>query len=152
MELEQQTTSLELSKKLKELGVKQKSLWRWYRLRWQEEKNRNSGFKNTPDRWEIESEFERLRNDESSYWHSEEEYSAFTVAELGEKLPVHLTINDKFFDLIMIKNPTEFGVRYENSETIAYIGTENGGGILKKTEANARGKMLAYLIENKLIK
>lgn len=75
MKLEQQVCSLELSKKLKELGVKQESLFYWSNC--------------------CEKEFTL----ECSLWHDietwewgnghtlenvETKYSAFTVAELGE--------------------------------------------------------------------
>lgn len=58
MKLEQQVCSLEYARKLKELGVKQASVWWWFK---------GELYKDTPD-----------------YKCS---ISAFTVAELGEMLP-----------------------------------------------------------------
>lgn len=75
MKLEQQVCSLELAKRLKELGVKQDSEFYWY--------------KSTNDKQEI-----RHRKSENSFEHCIENFlnigiivSAFTVAELGEMLP-----------------------------------------------------------------
>ena len=64
MELSAQVCSLELAKKLKELGVKQDSLWHWC--------DTENGFKVI------------IRNEAPGYY---EFASAFTVAELGEIIP-----------------------------------------------------------------
>lgn len=66
MKLEQQVTSLEISKRLKELGVKQKSLLCWYE-------------------WDDKSV--SLQTEIVLDENSIDGYSAFTVAELGEMLP-----------------------------------------------------------------
>jgi len=63
MKLKDQVTSLELSKKLKELGAEQKSLWYW-----DNHEGLDQGFILTQEA------------------ETEEFYSAFTVAELGEML------------------------------------------------------------------
>lgn len=119
MKLESQVTSLELSKRLKELGVKQESLFYWTKphyednlpfVCWYEEK-----FVNGTKNWE--------------------QYSAFTVAELGEKLE-GLTMP------YQVKNAG--GYWYLNIPQIHEMGV--------KTEADARAKMLVYLLENNLIK
>lgn len=65
MDIETQVTSLELSKKLKELGVKQESVWYWLEI--------DGGFTN-PVYWEVHQ-----LDDIGS-----QDISAFTVAELGE--------------------------------------------------------------------
>ncbi len=62
MRLEDQVVSLELAKKLKELGVKQGSLFKWDDL---------------GHRWSLEYDIRGYIG----------RYSAFTVAELGEMLP-----------------------------------------------------------------
>jgi hypothetical protein len=67
MKLEQQVVSLELAKKLKELGVKQESLFYW---------NRHKS--------EISWGLSQTNCSKISHW---ETISAFTVAELGELLP-----------------------------------------------------------------
>lgn len=65
MTLEKQVTGLDISQRLKELGVKQESLFWWY--------STNNG-------WMITAE--------PANW-MDEKTSAFTVAELGELLPAH---------------------------------------------------------------
>jgi len=67
MKLEDQVTSLALSKRLKELGVKQDSLFHW-------KDDRGYGY---PEDWIIIEGRPGLRTS----------CSAFTVAELGELLP-----------------------------------------------------------------
>ncbi len=65
MKLEDQVCSLELSKRLKKLGVKQESLWDWA---------------------DYDGDWKLYPRD----YHPEDitHYSAFTVAELGEILPL----------------------------------------------------------------
>lgn len=127
---EDQVTSPEPSKKLKELGVKQESLFYWVGTN-----DKNHKLKYTDD---VEYKGEG--------WFV---YSAFTVAELGEMLDgVHVkwfphdNIQDQFLVLEFYLNE----IRLVNNKT---------GKIqhraIAATEANARAQMLVYLIENKLI-
>lgn len=118
MKLEDQVCNLELAKKLKELRVKQKSLWYWCLTR-----------------LEDESYFELNDSNRHSSGHLFKKwYSAFTIAELGEMLP-------KTFG--SMKSYTKgFICSHENDEEIIY----------DKTEANARAKMLIYLIEKGFLK
>ena len=74
MKLKDQVCGLELAKKLKELGVKQKSEFHWI-LTWGSWEIRH---------WAITSEGD--------------EYAAFTVAELGELLPSYGQ-DDKYWKL-----------------------------------------------------
>lgn len=72
MKLEQQVVSLELAKKLKELGVKQESLFWW----------RNAGQLG----WQVENDwYIRTR----SALIKRQPISAYTVAEIVELLPKH---------------------------------------------------------------
>ncbi len=70
MKLEQQVCNLELAKKLKELGVKQESYFTW--VHWRDDSE--------DDGWDV------YHFDNPSHTMGVD-YSAFTVAELGELLP-----------------------------------------------------------------
>lgn len=124
MKIENQVTSLELSKKLKELGVKQESLFYWVITLTQD--YHISFYDN-----EL-PEVLKERNDC---------YSAFTVAELGEMLPTGYytlqTKEDGWMCCARILRTFERGVLIQNT--------------WGDTEADARAKMLIYLYENKLI-
>lgn len=132
MKLEQQVCSLELAKKLKELGVKQESLFWW--------------------KPKIEGGHE-LRYRESGMSVFYEDYSAFTVAELGEMLPDEISstkIDYKkgkgaFWEVKNTINSDLFNKF--NGETVG----KHQEIVLMNTEADARGKMVCYLLENKLI-
>lgn len=123
MKLEDQVVSLELSKRLKELGVKQDSLYYWTdHLDW------------------------KLRTDQgfSDQWNS-----AFTVAELGMMLPSKITAFGQIHHFLRTwkRIAGEFGVRYKPNFGPAYIPAK-----IAKTEADARAKCLIYLLENDLMK
>ena len=126
MKLEQQVCSLELAKKLKELGVKQESLFYFVRI------------SDTPDGrqdWLI-------RN---SKWGkgAKEEYSAFTVAELGKMLPEEIHNDDQRLLLRYSKYSVHYILNNSRFEMVlSQTDTHN--------EADLRAKMLIYLIENKL--
>ena len=120
--LEKQVTSLEPSMRLKELGVKQDSLWYWG----------ERTFANGADIIDKEKA-------NSSAWIKI--CSAFTVAELGEALPSSIKTNYgdlNYLHIAKLKNSKEWLVAYFHDE------------IRGDTEANARAKMLIWLIENKL--
>lgn len=127
MELNQQVCSLELAKRLKELGVKQESLF-YYVID-------DLEFGNT------ELMFLGGMGAENDI-----DISAFTAAELGEMLPA--TVDGKYGDCTLWYNSrrtNEYHVWYEN-------GREDEKIIFSsKAEADARAKMLVYLLENKLI-
>lgn len=118
MTLEQQVCSLELAQKLKELGVRQESLFYWQE--YMETK--------------ISCVFGRHR-----YFNGTES-SAFTVAELGEMLPTEVL--GELTDMLPTRTISGgFRVNLDD-EGMLYAG---------KSEADARAKMLIYLLENKLI-
>ncbi len=141
MNLEQQVTSLEISKKLKELGVKQKSLFYHY----QKKRPKNPNM----------HEFDYCQKDQKwcLWWKPLKQegrlyriYSAFTVAELGGMLPNVLQIEDGgstvWLEIIKI---TKWEVQYVEGSAEPIFKKQD------ESEANARGKMLIYLLENKLI-
>ena len=121
MKIEQQVTSLELSKKLRELGVKQESLFYW-----------------------VEGDMGGMsisQLDVHGFTKDHVHCSAFTVAELGEMLPA--MTESKYFS-------SDFGEH--DGENWGCNAKEAGYKfIMAKTEADARAKMLIYLIEKKLV-
>jgi hypothetical protein len=136
MELEQQVTSLELSKRLCELGVKQESLFyhHWYK------KNRDY------ERIEHTIEKEYSESFDDNKWKFEC-YAAFTASELLELLPNEISNNDIYYTYLMIfKKNNEYEIRYDsmNIDRISHIK-------FGRTLPNALAKMLIYFIENKLL-
>jgi hypothetical protein len=134
MKLEQQVVSLELAKKLKKLGVEQISIFTWV-------------LKKDPEHMK---DFELIQYPVSKL--VREAYSAFTVAELGEMLPSDIEAVVDFNG-----ESTEYdsvGSAYNTRkiqdkwlcEDIFEEHTEEA-----ETEADARAKILIYLLENKLI-
>lgn len=120
MKLIDQVCSLELSMRLKELGVKQSSLFCW---------SEAPSLK--------KSEYWRIYYKGTNEIHSELDYSAFTIAELGEMLP------DWSESRKRAHQDWTCTVRDKNSDKNWHSFSES--------EANARAKMLIYLLENKLI-
>ncbi len=121
MELSQQVVSLELAKKLKELGVKQESYFWWNRL---------SDYPDSTPDWRLSS-FKSVEV-------ARELCSAFTVAELGEMLKLGM-------EQSLFMNMGKWYCSY-HSKSPAKKNEMDGN-----TEADARAKMLIYLLENKLI-
>ena len=123
MKLEQQVVSLEIAKRLKELGVEQESYLLWAMTEF--------------GNWLV------MNHHQAENY--KQRFPAYTVAELGEMLP------DKFDGYMFGYNPSikKWWVQppYENPED-----KENDIIINADTEADARGKMLIYLIDNGLLK
>lgn len=135
MKLEDQVCSIELAKRLKELDVKQDALYSWIQRG------------DTPKDWSAsflqESERAMTKDYVSSGW-----CSAFTVAELGEMLPHHTP---------SMKDGQGYSCSTlcsEDGDATHWDSIENFDPetIFGGTEADARAKMLIYLIENKLVK
>lgn len=129
MKLENQVCSLELSKRLKELGVKQDSLWYWSKPM-----DINNDF--TGDELVIESQLwlEYIEMESAIV------YSAFTVAELGNLLP-----------------PTSYSYLGSNlSEWVATQFPDSPTSVNKclfdNKESDARAKLLIHLIEKGIVK
>lgn len=139
MKLQNQVCNLELAKKLKSFGVPQLSLFYWQEDRLQTEKKYKSKlFKIKP--FEIVSEKKNLLRFKN--------YSAFTSAELGEMLNPFLM--DKKWHIIILYNGAEDCyvcdiIEFKKPKEIIYR-------TIKKTEADARAKMLVYLLKNGIIK
>lgn len=135
MNLEQQVVSLELAKRLKEMGVKQESLLWWSQPYPKEVDGK-------PNAWVMSG------GDEPrvTFFKTPNSVSAFTVAELGEMLPQGIS---------SYKNPDKKG----EWRALAHRELWDREGVTLEgrpftdadTEADARAKMLIYLIEHDLI-
>jgi hypothetical protein len=132
MELEKQVCSLELAERLKELGMKQESLFWWVEMIYAKIDERGHT-ENTKPLWDIV-------NSEVAAWNDRRpRISAFTVAELGELIPPTLHLNGPY-GWVSWKEGAEWKCRahyYASADQIA------------ATEADARAKMLIYLLEKK---
>lgn len=141
MTLEQQVISLSLAKRLKELGVKQGSIYYWRGV------SNNTAIE--PENWFYS--WRIVRSDETVPEHSNNArlriYPAFTVAELGEMLPRYIQIQGFSCELEIIRSSvwrfyygapeSEYGIKF-TAPTDA-------------DEAESRGLFLAYLLESKLL-
>ena len=124
MKLEDQVCSLELAKRLKELGVKQESYFCWQPIG----KVGNGGtFENTGT-----CRLVRYEDQRGAYAYSKT-FAAFTVADLGEMLPI-------FYSQFRYAPPPP------DHEVVC-----DGHSERADTEANARAKMLVYLLEQGII-
>lgn len=121
MKIEQICTSLTISRRLKELGVKQESYFSWVKYMYKG----GSDFRLEQNRMSDESE--------------KYDCSAFTASELGIYLPN--TINGKDF----------FVDRFHDLWLYGYFDIYEDDKNYQKTEADARGELLIWLIENNLI-
>lgn len=131
--------SLALSRRLKELGVKQESLFSWGISRGLPWSNEPKGV------WRLLSDGPSENQPNSS-----ELCSAFTVAELGEMLPEKAGggfYRQKLFD----GGPNRAEIYYADvtSEVMVF---PKDSAIVGVTEADARALMLIYLIEQGLVK
>lgn len=131
MELEEQVVSLGLAKQLKELGVKQDSLFYYCQLR------------------DLETDYtDILMSGEIST--KETNYSvailcsAFTVAELGKMLPAALGCYNTFkgIEYRGIYTQTEVEIK------VVWICTNEKYYAKARKEADARAKMLVYLLSS----
>lgn len=137
MKLENQVVSLNLAKRLKELGVKQESLF----YHWATEIEQDG-----LAWWNVSEKEPRKGKPVRAYLDSvgrPSVLSAFTVAELGEMLPknVYTVKDDEGF---YCWSDTE----WTNEEGLF---DDHLDPIHADTEADARAKCLTYLLENKLI-
>jgi len=134
MRIEDQVVSLELAKKMKELGFEQESLC-WWSKPW----DINCAY--TGDELEI------IDSDWLEYHDMEKAavYSAYTVAELGEMLPKEIFIGKKCNALCITKYKPN-----SSMWNVSYVYGGFGESFKDKSEANARAKMLIHLKKNKL--
>lgn len=131
--LKSHACSLPLAARLKELGVPQNGLWKWVRAI----KRKDGG---------IGEPFIRV----GSPFPGTDECSGFTVSELGDMLPVE----DPVFE-----GPVVWQIQKEENGEWSFFTTSIDNINGKETplafsggsEADARAKMLIYLLENHLI-
>jgi hypothetical protein len=141
MELEKQVVSFEVSQEMKKLDFKQESIFYW---RSWEDYNHNEELTGGIDLVYVENEIIK----DSSYVNF---YSAYTVAELGEMLPMSFNPkNDYEYFLEIGHDSYGWSCVYrfydQDGSSIDY------GNIFRADiEADARAKMLIYLIENNLL-
>jgi len=138
---------LEWAKKLKELGVKQESLWWWTAGRKNEFSDYTNKFYHLPqllDKTEIEE-----RN--KGGWNI---VSAFTVAELGEMLPNYVSTSncgggrtsERVNYLVCSNQNSREAWIAKDTKEINWVSCRD------RNEANARAKMLVWLIEKGKVK
>src|ERR1043165_9829731 len=132
MKLEDQVCSLDLAKKLKELGVEQES----YFYFWRDAVAAHAGL---PESFYLSHDGENPPDYPA--------FSAFTVAELGEMLPNYSSTRRPRCRLKK-HDPEVFGNFHHHSWECAVNTLDKQ---YAHTEADARAKMLIYLIENGLI-
>lgn len=125
-----QVCCLKLAKRLKELGVKQKSLFYWMTF-----KNTSSSEENRDKELTcIIHAHEKQIEKEKSYLKDVKFYSAFTVAELGEGFPAYVgTAKDEKGNWLSIFPP----------QSCVFKGFHGAS----KTEADCRAKIRIHLLE-----
>lgn len=146
MKLEDQCVSLDLAKRLKELGVKQESAFYW----WGPTDANVLGDAREDEMW-LGQEWETLDMDDEGrvftigqfvkhpdeFWNV---YAAFTVAELGEMIEGARGI---------------YCTAFADGDYLCYhnwdLMVDGDYAIHARTEADARAKMVQHLIENKIV-
>lgn len=143
MKLEQQVINLEIAKKLKQLNVKQESLYYWEKD-CSESDSRNMTSKQLEWCLSAEAWHDSLTGEWGNCHELKdtEHYSAFTVAELGDMLPQHTSTT---------RGAKKWSCRWWTGSVMRTEVATKGFVNESDTEAEARGKMLIYLLENKLI-
>lgn len=130
LKLEDQVCNLQLSKRLKELGVEQESLFVW-----------TTAFMMDREHQRVFVEYMDIFLDRSIKG-EQIICSAFTVAELGEMLPSQ--IGDYWLRTGKPGSGSQWSMWYEIGAQVVAVSTE-------QSEVDTRAKMLIYLIENKLL-
>lgn len=143
MKLENQVVSLELAKQLKELGVKQESLFYWWISNKEEHKNHIN--------FQPAIHYERPipMKDKNWDWSI---VSAFTVAELGEMLPLSIYTVKEEKDFYCWGSAENASYEKVMPKWAKALGGEDIEPIHAETEADARAAMLIWLVENGYLK
>lgn len=126
MDIEDQLTSLKLSKKLFELGIKQDGLFYWC--------------KPGPNSEYI---LNRCLFLDREFCQTGRHISAFTVAELGEMLPIKIKKYSLVIVKINIKDTEVWETGYEHNIYVPRF--------IEHKLSDSLARLLIYLLENKLI-
>jgi len=139
MKLENQVISLEIAKKLQKLGIRQESLFYWCK-HWDAYKGE----------YVCDLFYQKDEDDRVNPY-----ISAFTVAELGALLPPLLKLPEFVGEKKKVLQTLQVSTWHGRIGFKLYYRHVKGHGaskiVIDNTESNARGKMLIYLMENKLI-
>lgn len=127
MSIESHVTSLELSKRLKELGVKKESIFYWVK--------HGLNVVTCEENWQLEILTHNLRSIPDYY------IPAYLASELGEILPL---FSRAYNQLNIEKTDSGWNVEYSCSR-------EFYKGFVEKYLTNALAKMLIHLLENNLV-
>lgn len=157
MKLENQVTSLEISKKLKTLGVKQESYFYWEKS--YSVSTYDIGKPTERSEFEV-GDYKIIADPKPRYGTSpvlsfplerakilSSRYSAFTVAELGTLLPFEVEKHRLAFS----KGEKLFVAGYWINTGGMPVAGQKLHSCTDENEANCRGKMLIYLLEQGLI-
>lgn len=161
MQLENQCTSLQLSKELKEAGVPQESLFYWrlsYHISEQLEEGVVVKREGIFGDYRIEYYPKPRYSTADLKWNEmdlskldQTEVSAFTVAELGEMLPQTIRGNEMNFELNIWKDRGEWCVCYWWDEDTRRLSDMKFNIYQSKNLADAMAETLLYLLKEKLI-
>lgn len=133
MNIENQVCNLQLSQKLKTLGVKQEGLFHWIKAYY----DKDDCYVDEPV-WLITPKYNSSDSNIVDF------VSAFTVAELGELL--HKS------EYTIIRQFDGYSYVFRQKKSKLEYGMIGGHGMApENTEADARAKMLCYLLENNLL-
>jgi hypothetical protein len=151
--VEWQVCNLELSKRLRELGVKQESEFQWADLILMSVKAGDK--KSAPVKrpyWHIIHfpNYPKTGNEPNEWYElsGKEMIAAFTVAELGEMLPESRFPTGEWIEQWKYQNT--FGVELKRYADMG-AAIQTLWSVNAHTEADARAKMFCYLLGNKLI-
>jgi hypothetical protein len=136
MNLESQVCSLDLAKKLHELGVKKDSTFVWK---------------------SYDGEYYQVKFISFNLCLDDELYPAYTASELGDMLPSSLEVNDSSSSFLYCCKHSDdnWTIEYRYNriindglvDEVTYVYSN----CHEDTESNARATMIIYLIENGLI-
>jgi len=148
--IEDQVASLELSRKLEELGVKHESFFYWMEGKAEYQRDKKAVyFVSSKDYQYLQDMYmQEAVADYSKSW--DFICSAFTSAELGVILPKHFYDNDKRYAIQYGWDGKNWRIKLE--EWLPDGARKEIELFTDIKEADARAKMLIHLIENNLLK